>query len=123
MVGCHQQQNLGERARSRTVRFGVFMGGVALAWLLLASELGLSKQLGWLVGVPAALSAYLVISGSLGICVYYGLRGRRGQDHGNEAVLDPETRARLRLRSLLAVCASLLIAGSFAAAVFVASKS
>lgn len=123
MVGCHQQQNLGERARSRTVRSGVFMAGVALGWLLLASELGLSKQLGWLVIVPATLSAYLVISGSLGICIYYGLKGSRGEDHGSEAVLDPERRAQLRLRALLAVCASLLIAGSFAAAVFVASKS
>jgi hypothetical protein len=122
MLGCHQQQNLGERARGRAVRLGVIMGGVALAWALLASELGLTKKLGWLVALPAALSAYLLISGSLGICVYYGLKGARGADHGNEAVLDPERRAHLRLRALLAVSASLVIAVGFAAAVVVAAN-
>lgn len=123
MLGCHQQQNLGKHARAKAVRGGVFMGGLALAWLLLASELGLAKKLGWLVALPAALSAYLLISGSLGICVYYGLKGARGEDHGSEAVLDPERRAHLRLRALLAVGASIAIAGSFALAVFFASKS
>lgn len=98
------------------------MGGVALAWALVASELGLTKKLGWLVAVPAAFSAYLLISGSLGICVYYGLKGARGADHGNEAVLDPERRAHLRLRALLAVSASLVIAVGFAAAVVVAAN-
>lgn len=122
MLGCHQQQNLGERARSRAVRLGVIMGGVALGWALLASELGLTKKLGWLVALPAALSAYLLISGSLGICVYYGLKGARGADHGSEAVLDPQRRAHLRLRALLAVSASLVIAGGFAAAVVVAAN-
>lgn len=122
MLGCHQQQNLGERARGRSVRLGVIMGGVALAWALVAPELGLAQKLGWLVALPAALSAYLLISGSLGICVYYGLKGARGADHGNEAVLDPERRAHLRLRSLLAVSASVVIAVGFAAAVVVAAN-
>ncbi len=122
MLGCHQQQNLGERARGRAVRLGVLMGGLALGWALLASELGLTKKLGWLVALPAAASAYLLISGSLGICVYYGLKGARGADHGSETVLDPERRAHLRLRALLAVSASLVIAGGFAAAVVVGAN-
>lgn len=121
MLGCHQQQNLGERARSRAVRLGVIMGGVALGWALLATELGLTRKLGWLVALPAAVSAYLLISGSLGICVYYGLKGARGADYGSEAVLDPERRAHLRMRALLAVSASVVIAASFAIAVVAAS--
>lgn len=117
MVGCHQQQNLGQRARARAVRAGVLLAGLALGWALLSSELGVAKKLGWLVAVPAAMSAYLLISGSVGICVYNGIRGHLGADYGTEAVLDPARRADLRLRALLAVSVSLLIAGGFAAAV------
>jgi hypothetical protein len=116
MLGCHQQQNLGERARGRAISLGVAIGGVALAWALLSAELGLTQQLGWLVAVPAAVSAYLLISGSLGICAYHGLKGFRGNDHGSEAVLDRANRNQLRLRALLAVSASLLIATGVAAA-------
>lgn len=117
MLGCHQQQNLGERARGRAIRQGVLIGGIALGWALLSAELGVAAQLGWLVAVPAAVSAYLLISGSLGICAYYGLKGFRGNDHGNEAVLDRADRTHLRLRALLVVSASLLIATGLAAAV------
>jgi hypothetical protein len=48
------------------------------------------------------------------------MKGLRGADHGSEAVLDPEDRAHLRLRALMAVSASLVIAVAFAAA-FVAN--
>jgi hypothetical protein len=116
MLGCHQQQNLGQRARAKAMQLGVLMAGLALGWALLSTELGLAKKLGWLVAVPAAASAYLLISGSLGICIYNGIRGNRDADHGSEAVLDPERRANLRLRALVAVSASLVIAGGFAAA-------
>ncbi len=116
MLGCHQQQNLGERARGRSVSFGVLFGGIALGWALLASELGLARSLGWLIALPAAASAYLLISGTLGICAYHSMKGFRGADYGSEAVLDPESRAQLRTRALLAVSASLLIASGFAAA-------
>jgi len=92
------------------------MGGLALGWALLASELGVAKKLGWLVALPAAASADLLISGSLGICIYNGMKGYRGADYGSEAVLDPERRAQLRLRALVAVSVSLVIAGGFAAA-------
>jgi len=117
MLGCHQQQNLGQRARSRAVRAGVMMGGLALGWALLSAELGVSQSLGWLVAVPAALSAYLLISGTLGICIYNGIKGHRDVDHGSEAVLDPERRSDLRWRALLAVSVSVLVASGFAVAV------
>lgn len=116
MLGCHQQQNLGERARGRSLSLGVLIAGVALGWALLSAELGVTRQLGWLVALPAAISAYLLISGSLGICAYHGMKGFRFNDHGSEAVLDPEDRAHLRLRALVAVFASLLIATGAAAA-------
>jgi hypothetical protein len=116
MLGCHQQQNLGERARGKAVQLGVLMGGLTLGWALLSSDLGLAKKLGWLVALPAAASAYLLISGSLGICIFNGMKGYRGADHGSEAVLDPENRAHLRLRALFAVSISLVIAGGIAAA-------
>jgi hypothetical protein len=121
MLGCHQQQNLGERARGKSVRIGVLMGGLAIGWALLSSELGVTKQLGWLIGVPAFLSAYLLISGSLGICIFNSMRGHRSADYGSEAVLDPDRRSQLRLRALLAVSASLLIACLFAAALSASS--
>ena len=97
------------------------MAGLALGWGLLSSELGVTKQLGWLIALPISVSAYLLISGTLGICVYHSVKGFRGADHGSEAVLDPANRTQLRLRALAAVSASLLIAGAFAAA-FVASS-
>lgn len=115
MFGCDQQRNLGQRARGKAVSLGVLMGGLALGWALLSSELGVTRQLGWLVALPAALSAYLLISGSLGICIYSSMKGHRVADHGSEAVLDPQNRAQLRLRALLAVSASLVIAVAFAA--------
>lgn len=114
MLGCHQQQNLGERARGKAISFGVLMGGLALGWALLSSELGVTRQLGWLVALPVAVSAYLLISGTLGICVFSSVSGKRQADYGPEAVLDPESRSHLRLRALLAVSASLVIAGGFA---------
>lgn len=121
MLGCHQQQNLGERARGRAVQFGVIMAGLALGWGLLTSELGVTSKVGWLIAVPISLSAYALISGTLGICAFQSAKGRRGADHGNETVLDPADRAHLRMRALAAVSASLVIAGAFAAA-FVASS-
>jgi hypothetical protein len=121
MLGCDQQRNLGQRARGKAVSVGVLMGGIALGWALLSSELGVGRQLGWLVALPAALSAYLLISGTLGICVYNSVKGHRFADHGTEAVLDPQDRAHLRLRALLAVSASLFIACAFAVAVVVSS--
>jgi hypothetical protein len=121
MLGCHQQQNLGERARAKSVSLGVIIGGLALGWSLLSPALGVSKQLGWLVAIPVALSAYLLISGTLGICVFNSMKGARLGDHGSEPVLDPESRAKLRMRGLLAVSASLAIACGFAAALVVGS--
>jgi hypothetical protein len=120
MLGCHQQQNLGERARGKAVSLGVLIAGVALGWALLSTELGVARQLGWLIALPVAASAYLLISGTFGICVYNGLKGYRGADHGSEAVLDPADRAHLRLRALLAVSASVII-GGFAAALVASS--
>jgi hypothetical protein len=122
MFDCDQQRNLGQRARGKAVTLGVLMGGVAIGWALLSSELGLAQRWGWLVALPAAASAYLLISGSLGICAYNGVRGHRGADHGSEAVLDPEARSHLRTRALLAVSASLVIACGLAAALVVGSS-
>jgi len=97
------------------------MAGLALGWALLSSELGLGKKLGWIIALPISLSAYFLISGSLGICLYYGMKGHRGADHGSEAVLDPQDRTQLRMRAVLAVSASVAIAGAIAAA-FVSSS-
>ena len=121
MFGCDQQRNLGQQASGKAVSLGVLMGGLALGWALLSSELGVARHLGWLVAVPAAFSAYLLISGSLGICIYNSMKGYRASDHGSEAVLDPQNRAHLRLRALLAVSASLVIACGFAVALVASS--
>jgi hypothetical protein len=122
MFACDQQRNLGQRARSKSITLGVLMGGLALGWALLSSEIGMARELGWLVALPVALSAYLLISGSLGICIYNSLKGYRGEDHGSEAVLDPDNRARLRLRALLAVSASLVIASVLTAALMASAS-
>ncbi len=114
MFRCGQRQNLGEQARGKSVRFGVLLAGLGLGWALLSSELGVTKQLGWLVALPVALSAYFLISGTIGICLFCSVSGLRQTDHGSETVLDPVSRSQLRLRALLAVSASLLIAGGFA---------
>ncbi len=121
MFRCDQQQNLGPKARGKSITAGVVMGGLALGWALLSTELGFVRQLGWLVAIPVALSAYLLISGSLGICAFNSLRGHRDADHGSEAVLDPVNRHHLRLRALLAVSASLVIALGLTAALVASS--
>jgi len=119
MLPC-SQRNLGERASSRAVRGGVLVGGLALGLWLFGTELGMPQQLGWLIALPVAVSAYLLISGTFGICIYQSLMGYQGADHGNEAILDPQRRAQMRGRAMLAVSASVLIACAVAAA-FVAS--
>lgn len=119
MLSC-SQRNLGERASSRSVRWGVLAGGLALGLWLFGTELGMPRQLGWLIALPVAASAYLLISGTFGICIYQSVMGHRGADHGTEAILDPDRRAQMRGRALLALSASVLIACGVAAA-FVAS--
>ncbi|HEX6272995.1 MAG TPA: hypothetical protein VFZ53_08145 [Polyangiaceae bacterium] len=119
MFAC-TRKNLGDRARAQALRGGVFFAGVTLVSGLLAFELHAVRSLGWFLALPVAISAYGLISGTLGICAYHGMKGSRGADHGAEAVLDDESRSRMRVRSLLAVSASLLVGVAFAAA-FVAS--
>ncbi len=92
------------------------MAGVALGAFLLVAHFKLPRQIGWFVGLPVALSSYLLISGIFGICLFNGLKGKRIADHGPEPVLDPANRAQMRSRALIAVSASLLIAGALAAA-------
>jgi hypothetical protein len=72
--------------------------------------------LGWILALPVVAASYMVISGIFGICIVNGLRGARMADHGSEAVLNPESRARMRNRALLAVSASVAIGCAFAAA-------
>ena len=97
---------------------GMGLGDVKMA-LMIGLGTGRYAYVALLFGFIAstALSAYLLISGTLGICVYNSLKGHRFADHGTEAVLDPQDRAHLRVRALLAVSASLVIAGAFAVAV------
>jgi hypothetical protein len=96
------------------------LAGLSLAAALVAFEFDQAAAFGWILAVPMALSSYLLISGTFGICIYYGLKGERGADHGTEALLDPESRAKMRARAVLAVSASVLVGCIFAAA-FVAS--
>jgi hypothetical protein len=115
MLECHQR-NLGGRASNQALRGGVLMAGISLGSLYLASQFGLLRQLGWLVALPVAVAAYMLISGALGICIYNGMKGNRMVDHGREAVLDPQNRIQMRNRALLAVSASIVIGFGFAAA-------
>jgi hypothetical protein len=119
MFAC-TQRNLGDRARATALRAGVIFAGVALVTALLTYELHAARSLGWFLALPIALSTYGLISGTLGICAYHGMKGARRADHGAEAVLDQESRMRMRVRALAAVSASLLV-GLASAAVFVAS--
>ena len=115
MFAC-QQRNLGARASNTALRGGVLMAGIALGAFLLVNQFGWSSHLGWILALPVVAASYMVISGIFGICIVNGLRGARMADHGTEAVLNPESRARMRNRALLAVSASLAIGCAFAAA-------
>jgi hypothetical protein len=115
MLACHQR-NLGARASNQQLRFGVMVAGIALVAFLLVNQLGGARQLGWFIALPLVAASYLVISGIFGICAVHALKGDRRADHGPEAVLDPDSRARMRNRALLAVSASIIIGCSFAAA-------
>jgi hypothetical protein len=115
MLACHQR-NLGARASNQALRGGVLLAGVALGSYLAVSQWGLSRHLCWLLALPLVASSYMVISGIFGICIFHGMMGDRQADHGREVVLDPESRARMRNRALLAVSASIVIGCSFAAA-------
>ena len=114
------KRNLGGRACNQAVRGGVFLAGVSLVGALVAFEFGQAATFGWLLAVPMAMASYLLISGTFGICAYYGIKGERGADHGAEVLLDGESRTKMRARALLAVSASVLVGCIFAAA-FVAS--
>ena len=92
------------------------MAGVAIGSYLAASQWGVSRHVCWLLALPLVASSYMVISGIFGICAFHGMMGDRQADHGREVVLDPESRARMRNRALLAVSASIVIGCSFAAA-------
>lgn len=78
--------------------------------------LGWPRHLVWFLALPLVAASYMVISGVLGICVFHGLKGDRRADYGREVVLDPQSRARMRNRALLAVSASILIGCGFVAA-------
>lgn len=119
MFAC-AQKNLGERACGQAVRRGVLLAGFSLIFALIAVELNQARALGWFLILPVAGAAYQLISGVFGICIYHGLKGVRGADHGAEAVLDQNNRAHMRTRAVLAVSGSLLIGCIFAAA-YVAS--
>ena len=117
MLACHQR-NLGARASNQALRSGVLLAGLGLGAFLAVSQLGWSHfdSLRWLLAVPMVGASYMVISGIFGICIFHGMMGDRQADHGREVVLDPDSRARMRKRALLAVSASILIGCSFAAA-------
>ncbi len=115
MLACHQR-NLGTRASNQALRGGVLLAGLALGAFLAVNQLGWSRHLGWFLALPLVAASYMVISGIFGICIIHGLKGDRRADHGREVVLDPESRARMRNRALLAVSASIVIGCSFAAA-------
>jgi hypothetical protein len=109
-----EQQSLGARARQRSVQAGVCMAGCALALGFVLHHQGAVGRLGWFIGVPVTLSAYFLITGSLGLCVYHATVGRRATDHGEEAMLDPAAIGRLRRLSLLALGVSVAIGVLFA---------
>ncbi len=115
MLACHRR-NLGNRASNRALRTGVTLAAVAVGGFLAVNQLGWSRHLGWLLALPLVVSSYMVISGIFGICVFHGMMGDRQADYGREVVLDPQSRARMRNRALLAVSASIVIGCSFAAA-------
>lgn len=94
----------------------MLLAGVALGAFLLVNQLGWPRHLGWFLALPLVAASYMVISGVFGICIFHGLKGDRRADYGREALLDPETRVRMRNRALLAVSASILIGCGFAAA-------
>jgi hypothetical protein len=120
MYACCSRTNLGPRARNSALRAGVAFGGFALLFALVVLEIHAPAELGWLLVVPVAASVYSVLSGTFGICVYHGLKGNRGTDHGSEVVLDEASKSRLLLRAALAVSVS-LATGCVLAAVFVSS--
>ncbi|HKO52061.1 MAG TPA: hypothetical protein VJV79_30335 [Polyangiaceae bacterium] len=104
------------RASNQQLHAGVIVAGIALVAFLLVNQLGGPRQLGWFMALPLVASSYMVISGIFGICIVHGLRGDRQADHGQEVVLDPASRARIRKRAMLAVSASIIIGCSFTAA-------
>jgi hypothetical protein len=90
------------------------MAGLGVGYALLRRDLQLPAGLNWLIAVPVALASYSVIAGLLGVCASSGFRGQRFADHGVEAVIDARTRRMLKMRALMVVSLSLLMAGLFA---------
>lgn len=112
--------SLGARARDRSVQAGVLVAGVALAGGFALADVGAASTLGWVLAVPVSLSVYLVVTGSLGLCVFNGMLGRRVADHGSEPILDAAAARELRRRALAAVVLSIAV-GCLSAALFVVS--
>ena len=107
--------SLGARARQRALQAGVCWAAAALALGFVLHARGGGGRLGWLLALPASLAAYFLITGSLGLCIYHGIVGRRATDHGEEAILDGAMVCRLRRLALLALGVSVAIGVLFAA--------
>lgn len=90
------------------------MAGLGVGYALMRRDLHLPSGLNWLIAVPVALASYSLIAGLLGVCAYSGFRGERFADHGVEAILDARTRRQMRMRALMVLSLSLLMAGLFA---------
>ena len=95
-----QTQNLGSRVRRQHVRIGVLWFALALVLGFVLVDRGAAGRLGLLLAMPLAIGTYCLLSGSLGVCVYTGVQGRRLADHGAEMVPDETLRRRLVRRGL-----------------------
>jgi hypothetical protein len=113
-----EQQNIGNRACRRSMQLGVLAAGLSLLTVFLCVDVGNAQRYGWLVALPVSLSSYLLLTGTQGVCAYHSALGRRGTDHGPEAILDGEKLRRMRMRSLFAVGVSACL-GCLVAALFV----
>lgn len=114
-----EQMNLGDKACRRSTQVGVVAAGLPLLAVLLFADTLVAHRYGWLIAIPVTVSAYLLFTGSSGVCAYHSMLGRRAADHGPEAILDGEKIRRMRLRSLFAIGVSACV-GFGIAALFVA---
>jgi hypothetical protein len=114
-------QTLGEQARARHLRFGVFNAGIALVFGLVLAETHGGQHVGWLIGIPLAFAAYGILAGALGVCAMTGMRGERAADHGTETILDRGCARSVKGKAALLVALSLSTA-VIGAVGFVASQ-
>src|SRR5215471_10174245 len=95
-----QEGNLGDRAQSGRLRFGVIAFGVAMVGAVVALETAAPRWVLGLLFLPFFVGAFGVLQGLLKTCPGLAMQGMRDTGDGPERVIDREALKKARAVAL-----------------------